>query len=176
MLRALALFAPLLLLAGCTAPPPDPPDARAPRFDPLAFFAGRSTGTAQLRILWKAARPVHVESAGRRSADGSLLILEQRIAEAGKPPRDRQWRIRAAGPGRYTGTLSDAEGPVVIETAGNRLHIAFAGKDGLQYEQWLALARDGRSAHNILVARKLGFVLGRLDETIRRKAGGTLTG
>ena len=160
-------LAGMALLAGCSAPAPDLADAAAPRFDPLAFFAGPSRGEGGLRILWKAPRPVHVASQGRLGPD-KALVLDQRIAEGDKPPRVRRWRIRAIAPDRWAGTLTDARGPVRIEAAGNRLHIAFEGRDGLAYEQWLALSRDGASAHNILVARRFGFVLGVLDETIRK--------
>jgi len=39
---------------------------------------------------------------------------------------------------------------------------------GTAIEQWLTLARDGRSAQNRLTARKFGIVVARLDETIRK--------
>ena len=44
-------------------------------------------------------------------------------------------------------------------------------KGGLPTEQWLTLAADGRSAHNIMVVRKFGLRIALLDEEIRRQGG-----
>lgn len=120
-------------------------DAEAPRFDPLAFFTGRLQGDGRLKVML---RP-------RRSVEG-------------KAPYNRRWRIRETAPGRYAGTLSDAAGPVTGEVRGNLLHLTFALKGGLHADQWLALSRDGGTAHNVLVARKFSLPVARLDETIRR--------
>ena len=140
--------------------------ASAPSFDPLAFFAGRTEGVGRLKVALSRSVPVAVQGEGTLQPDGSLL-LEQRISEGTKPPRTRQWRIRRTAEGGYTGTLSDALGPVTGEVEGNRLHLAFRGK-GVRIEQWLTLAPDGQSAQNRLVARKMGVVVAELDETIRR--------
>lgn len=135
-------------------------------FDPIAFFQGSTRGTGQLKLALSRPVPVEVRSEGTLQPDGSLL-LEQRISEGTKPPRTRQWRIRRTPAGGYTGTLSDARGPVTGAVEGDRLHLAYKGK-GVRIEQWLVLAPDGRSAQNRLVARKLGVVVAELDETIRR--------
>ena len=39
----------------------------------------------------------------------------------------------------------------------------------LPTDQWLTLAPDGQSAHNILIVRKFGVTVAVLDETIRRQ-------
>ena len=49
---------------------------------------------------------------------------------------------------------------------GNRLHLAFTTKGGLKVQQWLTLAADGRSAHNVLVVTKLGMRVAVLVEEI----------
>jgi len=151
----------LLLLASAT-----PTAATAPRFDPLVFFDGLSRGEGRLKVAMRAGRLVDVRSEGHR--EGKTLVLEQRVEEEGEPARDRTWRITEVSPGRYTGTLSDAAGPVTGETRGNRLHLSFRMKGGLKADQWLTLAPDGRSAHNIMKVRKLGITVATLDETIRR--------
>lgn len=150
----------LLLLAAAPSLPP------APRFDALAFFEGESRGEGRLKVATRAGRLVHVRSSGHR--EGDTLVLDQRVNAEGAPPRERSWRIREVAPGRYAGTLSDAAGPVSGETRGDRLHLSFRMKGGLKADQWLTLAPDGQSAHNVMKVRKFGIVIATLDETIRR--------
>lgn len=155
-----------LLLAAAAAPPQSADAAAGARFDPLVFFDGLSRGEGRLKVALRAGKLVDVRSEGHR--EGDTLVLEQRVTEEGERPRNRTWRIREVAPGRYAGTLSDAEGPVSGETRGNRLHLSFAMKGGLKADQWLTLAPDGQSAHNVMKVRKLGVVVATLDETIRR--------
>ena len=150
---------PLLLAAAAAASP-------APQLDALAFFTGLSQGEGRLKVATRAGRLVYVRSSGHR--EGGVLVLEQRVEEDGKPPRDRVWHLRQVAPGRYAGTLSDAAGPVTGEVRGDRLHLAYRMRGGLKADQWLTFAGDGRSAHNVLRVRKLGIVVATLDETIRR--------
>ena len=161
-MRLLLLILPL---AACA--PAIPAAAPAPVFDPLTFFAGATEGTARLKIVMRAARAVRVEGRGRVEPDGTL-ILDQVVAQEGKPATRRQWRIRRTGPSTYAGTLSDAVGPVAGAVTGNRLHLRFTMKGGLATDQWLTLGPDGRSAENLLTARKFGVTVARLDETIRK--------
>ncbi len=154
-----------LTLAACA--PAVPAAAPAPVFDPLAFFAGRTEGIARLKIVLRAARAVRVQGSGRVEPDGAL-VLDQIVAQEGKPATRRRWRIRRTGPATYAGTLSDAVGPIAGEVTGNRLHLGFTMKGGFATEQWLTLSPDGRSAANVLTARKFGVTVARLDETIRK--------
>jgi hypothetical protein len=52
--------------------------------------------------------------------------------------------------------------------AGNRLHLSFRMRGGMDVDQWLTLAPGGRSAKNVLRVRKFGVTVAALDETIRR--------
>ena len=149
-----------LLLAAAPAAPP-------PRFDAIRFFTGTSEGQARLKVLLSRYRAVRVRSTGRVGADG-VLTLDQRIEQEGKAPRTRQWRIREVAPGRYTGTLTDAAGPIVGEARGAELTLSYRAKGGVAIEQRLTLAADGRSARNRLIARKLGVTVAKLEETIRK--------
>ena len=148
----------LLALAFAAAPP---------RFDPLRFFAGRTEGTARLHIAFHHPRNVRVHGRGRLAPDGAL-VLEQRVEQQGSPPRTRNWRIREVAPGRYTGTLTDATGPVTGEARGDTFALRYKAQGGVTIRQRLVLAPDGRAAGNRLTARKLGIVVARLDETIRK--------
>jgi hypothetical protein len=162
---------PLLLLAllsGCMgALRPAPADPLAARFDPVAFFTGRTEGKGTLRKIMSGSTPLRVEGVGRVAPDGAL-ILDQRVHEGAAAPQSRQWRIREIAPGRYAGSLTDAVGPMVGAMEGNRLHIRFTMKGGLDVEQWLTLQPGGRTLANRMTVRKFGMVVAALDETIRK--------
>ena len=143
---------------------PGPAPARA--FDPVAFFTGSLEGKGKLNILMRRARPVQVHSEGR--VEDGVLIVDQRVVEGAKPPKSRQWRIRAVAPGRYTGSLSEAAGPIDGRTIGDQLVLRFRMKHGLHATQRLTLVDDGQSAHNIMRIRRMGIVVATLDETIVR--------
>ncbi|WP_281823377.1 DUF3833 family protein [Sphingobium sp. BS19] len=161
--RAGALFA-LGLLCVSTSIGAAPP---ARKFDPAAFFAGRTVGDARLKVMMSRAKAIHVDSTGRVEADGALAV-SQVVAEEGKPVKQRSWRIRMVAPGRYEGTLSDASGPVKGVMTDNVLNLRFAMKGGLQAEQKLTLRPDGLSVHNAMTIRKFGMTVATLEETIRK--------
>lgn len=136
----LAILLPLLL-TGCTsvALPAGP----AP-FDPIAFFTGPSQGSGTLRPVVGSASAITVTSRGTPQPGGLLLVQE--IRQQGKAPRTRAWTMRRLGPGRYTGTLTDAEGPVELTTSGPRATVRYRTPDGVTIRQQLALQPDGRTS------------------------------
>ena len=164
--RLAASIALVALLSSCAGGPPPSSIAAGPPFAAERFFAGRLDGTGMLRIALHAPSTTHVTSIGKVAPDGTLT-LDQHIEQQGKPARDRQWRIRPLGNGRYTGTLTDATGPVTGEAVGNRLHLRFSMKGGMRVDQWLTLSPDARVAQNRMIVRKLGVTVATLDETIR---------
>lgn len=160
---------PIALVTALTACGMTPPAAHAaPVFDPFKFFLGRSHGDAQLKVIMKDYQSVNVDSVGR--IEGDTMIIDQHIVVRGGETRDRQWRLRRDGPGKYSGTLSDARGPVTGEVSGNRLHIRYASKDG-QVEQWLTLAPNTTYADNRMTVKKFGIVVATIEETITRREG-----
>lgn len=163
-LAALAVAA--LSLSACVPRPAIAPPAPAPRFDALAFFSGTTLGTGRLKKLFAGEERTIVHGMG--TIDGDTLVLRQDVEEGAKPAKHRMWRIRNDAPGHYSGTLTDASGPITGTVDGDRLHLTFTMKGGLPTEQWLVLAPDGRSAHNIMVVRKLGLRVAVLDEEIRK--------
>lgn len=134
--------------------------------DPLLFFQGRTEGTGRLRAMLHHPRAIRVHGVGVLGPDG--LALSQTVEQEGKPTTMRRWLLRRVGPGRYAGTLSDADGPFVANVQGNILHITYRTTSRFRIDQWLTLAADGRSAANRLVARRMGLIVARLDETITR--------
>ena len=163
--QAGALAASLLALAltGCT--PVELPAGSAV-LDPTVFFAGVSTGEGTLDTL--IARPVPVTVASLGFAEHGGLKLIQRITEGTRPVRVRTWTMRRIGAGRYTGTLTDAAGPVEIVTEGARANINYQTPSGLRIRQQLALQSDGRTILNQLEAYKFGIRVATLTETISR--------
>ena len=165
-MKRLAVAAAALALCGCL-PAVELPQAQAePRLDPIAFFTGLSEGRGTLSTLTGGKQALHVVSIGRPAADGSL-VLDQRIVLSGEPVRDRRWTIRPAGPGRYTGTLTEATGAVEATVSGNRMTIRYETKD---YAVWQALALGGdgqiRNRLDIVI---WGLNVARLEERIVRK-------
>ena len=142
------------------------PAAEQASLDPIAFFTGRTFGTGTLKVALSSSTSIVVESVGRPEPGG--LLLRQTIREGDKPPRVREWRIRREAPGRYTGTLTEAEGPVSLTTRGPRALIRYRMKDGLAVEQQLALQPDERTILNDLQVSKWGLRVARLRETIRK--------
>ena len=157
----LLLAFPLLLAASA------PPAAGGPVFPVMKFFEGRTEGQGTIKVALGATRTLNVRSRGRIEPDGTLVLV-QNVEEAGKPARTRTWRIRETAPNRFAGTLSDASGPVRGQVRGNRLHLAYRIKGGLDADQWLTLGSGGRSADNRMTVRKFGLVVAKVRETIHK--------
>jgi hypothetical protein len=166
----IALSFALLATAGCVSTSRRAPDPAAPPFDAAAVFAGATRGTGSLHILFRRPQSVVVASIGRLTPD-NIIIVDQSVRRGDRPATQRQWQLRADRPGHYVGTLSDAVGPVAGVVVGNRLHLRFAQKGGFRAEQWLDLQPGGQVVRNVMIIRKFGIAVARLDETIRRVDG-----
>ena len=164
MKRLVAITA--LALSGCATAPLLPADPAA-NLDPILFFAGRTVGEGVLHKTIGGSSRITVEGAGRIDERGTL-ILDQTIREDDKLPRLRRWVMRRASPNRFTGTLTDAAGPVEIAVAGPRATIRYRMENGLAVNQQLALQPGGRTLINRLTVTRLGIRVARLDETIRK--------
>jgi hypothetical protein len=168
MKRSVAALALLTSLSACVATGRLPePAATAPALDPLAFFAGATRGEGRLQIATRRPRTVQVAGMGRIGPDG-VLQLDQSVSLAGKPPVQRQWQLSRNGQGGIAGSLTDASGPVTGAMEKGRLRLRFAMKGGFRAEQILALQADGRTLKNVMIVRKFGLPVARLDETITK--------
>ncbi len=170
------MIRPILLtaaLAGCAAelPPEAFADGR-PDLQPTAFFAGatRSSGVLEDRGGAPTQR-FHVHGTGASLPDGSFR-LDQTIAFDGKPPETRTWLLRQTDAHHYTGTLTDASGPITGEAYGNLFHLRYPMRHPFagEMEQWLYLQPDGRTLVNEATIRVLGIVAAHLSERISRDA------
>jgi hypothetical protein len=159
----------VLILASCgAAPPPDAAKAPGRTFDVIRFFEGETEGEGVLKILFRSPQRISVKSRGRIEPDGSLMLVQD-IDQQGKSPRTRHWRMRQVAPGRYTGELTDAVGPVEGEVTGGQFRVAYQMKGGFRAEQWLTLRPDGRTIDNVMHVKKLGLSVATLRETISKR-------
>ncbi len=136
-------------------------------FTPHNGFGGKSEGNGSLKLFMGKPRQFHVESSGSELSDGTFR-LEQRVTFQGKPPQDRTWIIATVSPNHYSGTLSDAAGPMAGSTSGPRLSLRYRVKGPLVMHQELELLPDGKTINNVGTIRLLGIPVGHLRETIRR--------
>lgn len=159
----------LLVTAGCVpaAGPPPRAVASAPAFDPIAFFAGPTHGTGVLHVVASGAKATDVTGHGTREGTDAIT-LDQDVTRGQSATTHRVWHLHRIAPGRYTGTLSDAVGPVIADTDGSCLTIRFAMRHGLRVVQRLYLQPGGRVAPNTMTVRKWGIVVAHLDERIER--------
>ncbi len=159
-----------LAVAGCLPALPRPEVQPVPAFDAVAFFRGPTAGLGTLTVRTRRPVVVRVESVGTPRPDGGLT-LRQSIRRGDGDASERTWELVPDGPGRYSGTLTDADGPVEAWTEGNVLHIRYSMSGGLSMRQDLTLQPGGDLALNLATVRFWGVPIARLSEQIRRVDG-----
>jgi len=158
----LALVAPVLLLASASAAT----SVNAP-VDPLRFFVGRTEGAGRVKVMFHKGYVTRSIGIGRIQPDGSLLLVQQ-VFDQGKPPHQRRWHVRRAGPDRYIGMMTEAVGPVTIDRVGDRYRFRFGMDGNLSVEQWLTPLAGGRTAMSSASVRKYGMTVATTQGTLRR--------
>lgn len=167
--RAAATLVVILASTGCVpAGHLNSEHASAPVFDPIQFFAGKTKGTGSLAIVMRHRQSTLVTGLGVVGPDQSI-VLDQDVQRGNGKPKHRTWLLRRSAVGHYTGTITDAVGPVAGDVEGNCLHLRFAMKGGLHAQQWLYLRSGGQVAQNRMVVTKFGIPVVSLNETITRK-------
>ncbi len=156
----LALVAPIVFLAPAASPAPEPTD-------PLRFFEGRTESQGTIKIIMRKPYRSRSVGVGTIQPDGSLSLVQQ-VHEDGKPVQQRRWKVRRAGPGRYTATMSEAAGPVAIDKVGGQYRFRFKLKGNLAAEQMMIPLPGGRSARNVMKVKRLGVVVATSEGTIRK--------
>ena len=151
----------LLAMSGASAAAPD-----KPQLDMTEFFSGRTHGEGDLRIAFR--KPVRhvVDSVGRRASNGEFILLDK-IKEGDDPVRERRWVMRPSGSG-YTGTMTDAVGPVRVTVSGGKATIRYKMKGGISIDQQLTLRGDGKTLSNHVTGKRLGIRVARLEGYIRK--------
>lgn len=134
---------------------------------PFDFFEGVTETVGILKVVMRS--PVHTRSIGRGEieADGSFRLV-QRVEDEGREPYVRRWTVRKIAPTHFTGTMSEASGPVTIDEIGNRFRFRFRMSGGLSVEEWLTPLPGSRSARNQLTVRKFGIRVASADGVVRK--------
>ena len=134
---------------------------------PLKFFEGRTVGQSIVKITMRKAYASRTIGNGQITSDGTLYLVQQ-VEEEGRKGFQRTWRVKQVAPGRFTGIMSEAVGPVSVDEVGNRYRFRFRLKGSVSVEQWLTPLPDGVSAKSEMTVRKYGMVVGRSSGTIKR--------
>ena len=142
------------------------PAAAPPALDMTAFFTGRTHAENVLNIFLSRSSRLVVDSVGR--SNGKEFVLIDTIHENGKPVRERKWIMRPAGPNHFTGTLSDAVGPVDVRISGNQATIRYTMNGGLKVDELLQLLADGRTLANHVAVRRFGLKFASIEGKIRK--------
>jgi hypothetical protein len=151
-----------LVLAGTASAAP------APRqLDMTAFFTGRTHTDNVLKVILHGPVKLIVDSVGGKGDRGDFVLIDT-VHEGDKPVRTRKWVMRPAGPNHFTGSLTDAAGPVDIVVSGATATVRYRMKGGLDIVQVMTLQSDGRTLANHVVAKKIGLRFARVDGTIRK--------
>jgi hypothetical protein len=133
---------------------------------PLTFFQGVTEGTGTLKVIMH--NPTATRSVGRGEIepDGSLSLVQR--VDDGRPPHLRHWRIRQIAPGHFSGSMSEASGPVMIDQVDSRYRFRFKMSGGMWVEQWLTPLADGRSATTDMTVRKFGMTVASGHGVVRK--------
>ena len=149
-----------IALAGAASAP-------APALDMTAFFTGHTHADNVMKIVLNRPARLVVDSVGGKGDRGDFVLVDT-VHEEGKPVRERKWIMRPVGPNRFTGTLTDATGPVDVMVNGRQAVIRYTMKGGLKVVQQINLKADGRTLSNHVVVRKFGLKFASVDGTIRK--------
>jgi len=143
--------------------------AQGPKpFDPIAFFTGPTQGRGVLNELLGKEKKTSAQSVGRVDK-GGWLVLDQKVDVQGDPLRQRHWRLKQVAPGKFSGTLSDAKGPVEVAVAGQSMRIRYSMTNGIKVDQSLTALPSGKAVDNHTIFRKFGMKVATLVERIEKR-------
>lgn len=156
------LAAAALLLLGATAAA-DP----APKLDMTGFFSGKTHADNIIKIALRGPHKLIVDSIGGHNKEGEFVLIDT-VQEEGKPLRKRTWVMHPIGPDHFTGSLSDATGPVDVVVHRNSATISYIMTDGhLRITQEIQLQPNGTLSNHV-IAKKFGIKFAQVDGTIRK--------
>ena len=133
----------------------------------VAFFTGRTHADNVIKVALGHPHKLIVDSVGGHNKAGEFILIDT-VREEGKPDRKRTWAMRQVGPNHFSGTLSDAIGPVDVTISGDSATISYVMKEGhMKVQQQLKMRHDG-SLSNSAIARKFGIKFATVDGTVRK--------
>ena len=138
-----------------------------PRLDMVDYFTGKTHADNVIKIALHGPHKLTVDSVGGRNKEGEFILIDI-VQEEGKPTRKRTWAMRPVGANRFTGSLSDAAGPVDVVVSGNSATIRYTMREGnMKIEQRLELQPNGTLSNRVM-ARKFGLKFATVQGTIRK--------
>jgi hypothetical protein len=140
--------------------------ADSEKHDPLRFFEGKTESVSTVKVIFR--KSYRTRALGTGQIENGRLELVQRVERDGHPTKIRRWSIHQVGPGHYSGTMSEAVGPVDIQEVDGRYRFRFKMDGHLSVEQWLTPQNGWRSAANDVTVRRLGIKVGSSEGTIRK--------
>lgn len=158
----LMLLSSMFIATAATSPGPAPKG-----IGDLHFFVGTTESASTTKVILQKPFVTHSLGRGKINPDGSLDLV-QHVKEQGGREFDRRWQLHQVAPGRFTGTMSEASGPVTVDKIGDRYRFRFAMKGNLAVEQWLTPQRDMTSAQTQLTIRRFGIAVAHSTGWIRR--------
>ena len=158
-IRSAAILLSLSLVTPCFA--------ASSQSDPLRFFEGKTESVGTIKIAMKKPFRTKATGVGQIGPDGTLTLV-QRIEDEGQLPKERRWKMRKVGPGKYSGTMNEAKGPVTVDEVNGKYRFLFRMEGSVSIEQWLNPTPDGRSATSTVTIRKYGVTVGHSDAIVRK--------
>ena len=138
------------------------------KLDMIGFFTGRTNADNIIKIALHSPHKLIVDSIGGHNKEGEFVLVDT-VHEDGKKVRTRTWVMHQVGPDHFTGSLSDAVGPVDVIVRGDSATISYVMRDGhLKITQQIELQDEGKSLSNHVVAKKFGLTFAHVDGTIRK--------
>jgi hypothetical protein len=162
-MRAGVATAIVALAVGVQSAAADP----TPKLDMLAFFTGKTHAENVMKIVLKKPARLVVDSIGGKGDRGDFVLIDT-VKEEGKPERTRKWVMKQVSPGRFTGSLSDATGPVDVTVDGDEALMLYTMKGGLKVRQEMKLLPDGKTLSNEVVVKKFGLKFASVEGRIRK--------
>lgn len=144
--------------------------AEAEPTSPIRFFEGRTEMVSVVKVAMKRPYQSTAISDGRILPDGSLVLV-QSVHDERRPAQKRYWKVKQVRSGFFTGTMSDAIGPIVAQEIDGNYRFRFKLKGDLAVEQWLRPLPGGRIAKSNTTVRKFGMTIATSEGIIRRMSG-----
>ncbi len=160
--RLLVVLVPIVLIGASASASA----GEAQLSDPMRFFEGRTESTSIVKLIMR--KPFSSRSMGDGEISSGVLNLTQQVHDEGKKPYDRHWKMRQVGPGRFSGSMTEAVGPVLAEEVDGRYRFRFKIKGNVSVEQWLMPLPGGREARSKTTIRKFGMTVGKSEGTVRK--------
>jgi hypothetical protein len=174
MLIRTVVLGSLAVLAGCSSLEPKDFAQGGPRFDPVAYFAGHASAWGVMEDgSGNPTKTFRAEDEGRR--DGDSVVISQTISYSDGEVQKRSWKLRRLDEHHFEGTADDIVGVAEGEADGNALQLSYTVAPSptnplthVHLNQWLYLQADGKTVLSRTTISKLGVVVVRVAEYVRR--------